>query len=624
MTVKSFLQAHLPTEDSTTLPNTNLRHEYDEETLPSYSGKYARIMGHNELSYYLPSRADGANDMICYFKFDCGLEIVTSRRIHLAWAILRVRHPPFASSVRMDPGCYDQARFEYIPPSNPNAALSEARASLEISFDKTGKELADEFVNGPRILSDQRLCCLIVSLPPYAYALRSVHGFESSHKNRITCEMLIGFAHFTVDGTAAHQFTNELLSLLGGPSASNHSRPRSEEELRRLLEDEWNMRWGQRGARSRPDGFKPIPKPAEERMHTPANRFRLAAEKIAFQNFQNKELGGHLFPRIKPTSRRRHNKITTMAVPEHLSQIIVAKCKAHGVTVSNAIFVLCSFAWIRLVSSRISSPLTPATEKRLWKQIGNEMLPIMVYTAVNLRPYMDANPPPPESYVYLTLGYLNVILPGFLPRFAGKVMSEEEKKRALQAIFWLRARSVREQSRKALASPFFASRNRIMGQERAARAKAWAVVDDRAEEDKRRAVAGLPPLPPLKPSSTLAPASKPSVTPKPPSAALIGISIWPSIDSIYDPSNFPAINLLQLVSQTRKNTGGMLIMGFTLRGKINVSFGWDANCFPEGVIEEFWKEFEGGIREFLVGESEDFWLERGLEVGTGSMVGARL
>ncbi|KAF8327291.1 uncharacterized protein EI90DRAFT_1840322 [Cantharellus anzutake] len=559
---------------------------------------------------------------IVYLKFDCQLEVVTSRRIHLAWTILLVRHPPFASSIRMDPGCYDQTRFEYIPPSSPNAALSEALASLEISFDKTGKEVVDEFINGPRILSDQKLGCLIVSLPPNAYALQSIHGFEKSHKTRITCEMLIGLAHFTADATAVHQFTNELLSLLGGPSTSNHS-PRSEDELRGILEDEWNIRWGVRGARFGPEGFTPMPEPAEERMHTPTNRLRLAAEKIAFQNFQNKEIGGHLLPRTKPTSKRRHNKITTMVIPEHLSQIIVAKCKAQGVTVSNAVFTLCSFAWIRIVSSRISNPLTSATEKRIWKQIGNEMLPIMMYTAVNLRPYMVENPPP-ESYVFLALGYLNVILPGFLPRFAGRAMSEEDKKKALRGIFWLRARRVREQLRKALASPFFASRNRIMGQERAVRAKAWAVVDDRSREDKRRAVAGLSPLPPLKPPPTFGPASTPSATPKPPSTALVGISIWPSINSIYDPSNFPFINNLQLVPQTRKNTGGILLMGFALRGKINLSLGWDANCFLEGVVEEFWKEFGSGIREFLVGEGEDFWLEKGLEVGTRSLVDARL
>jgi len=169
-----------------------------------------------------------------------------------------------------------------------------------------------------------------------------------------------------------------------------------------------------------------------------------------------------------------------------------------------------------------------------------------------------------------------------------------------------------------------------MGQERAIRAKAWAVLDDREDEDERRAKVGLGPLPPPAPSVTPSSSvSKPSPPPTPsapthPSAALIGVSIWPSIDSIYKASNFPAIHLDQLVTQTRKNTGGMLIMGFTLRDKISITFGWDANCFPEGVMEEFWEGFEKGMGEFLVGEEEKFVLERGLEVGLQRRESARL
>ena len=187
---------------------------------------------------------------------------------------------------------------------------------------------------------------------------------------------------------------------------------------------------------------------------------------------------------------------------------------------------------------------------------------------------------PPESYVFLTLGYLNVVLPGFLPHFADNTISDEHKKKALDSIFWSRAKSVRTQSRKALSSPFFASRNRIASQERALRAKAWAVLDDKADEENRRAKAGLPPLPPVvKPLAESKPLPPPvQAAPKAPSAALIGVSIWPSVDPVYEPSNFPAINLIQLLTQTRKNTGGMLIMGFTLREKINITIGWDANC----------------------------------------------
>ncbi len=87
---------------------------------------FERPLGDTELSYYLPSRGDGVNDM-CVFKFKsftreysltsrylqlgCRLNpsLIERNRVCLIWAILRLCHPLLASNVRMND--YNDVRF---------------------------------------------------------------------------------------------------------------------------------------------------------------------------------------------------------------------------------------------------------------------------------------------------------------------------------------------------------------------------------------------------------------------------------------------------------------------------------------------------------------------------------
>ena len=255
-------------------------------------------------------------------------------------------------------------------------------------------------------------------------------------------------------------------------------------------------------------------------------------------------------------------------------------------------------------------------------------MPIMMYTAVNPRPYMDERLAPLESYIFVALGYLNIVLPGFLPRLALEGCStEEEKRNVLERTFWLRARSVRSQYRKFLRSPLFISHNREMARERASKAKAWAVIDDREEEVRSRKRKGLPPPPPSHfppPASAPADKSKQKQSPKLPSAALLGLSLFADLDSVYLPTNFPALDIVDHHETTRKNTGSMLLMGYTFRGKIYSTLGWDARCFEPGVVEEFWDIFEETLKDFLVPGVENVVFERGLECDMKEVVEARL
>ena len=94
---------------------------------------HERKLGDSELSYYLPGRAAGVNDMCAAPLFDMGCQIglpptyarylhlgfrsperiLVWRRVRAVWAVLRMRHPLLASRVQMRD--YNDVRFVYVP-----------------------------------------------------------------------------------------------------------------------------------------------------------------------------------------------------------------------------------------------------------------------------------------------------------------------------------------------------------------------------------------------------------------------------------------------------------------------------------------------------------------------------
>jgi len=73
--------------------------------MPSFSRK----LGDAELSYFLPSRADGVNDMYLHIGFTAPPKLVNCQSVLPVWAILRLRHPLLAS--RVDFKDYDDIDF---------------------------------------------------------------------------------------------------------------------------------------------------------------------------------------------------------------------------------------------------------------------------------------------------------------------------------------------------------------------------------------------------------------------------------------------------------------------------------------------------------------------------------
>lgn len=274
---------------------------------------------------------------------------------------------------------------------------------------------------------------------------------------------------------------------------------------------------------------------------------------------QQKLVGGHSFPRKKHPERR--TIVPTVSFPEDRTKAILKKCKSNGVSISAALFSTCNAAWARVGG-------------------GSKEMPILMYSALNLRPYFTVKQPSPwDSYWYLAIGYFNVILPNFLPN---------EK---AEAMFWHRARSAKEQSTRAAKSPLIVSRTQEMARERGERARGWAKEDDEKEMGTW--------VPPAKKAE-----SQPQESVLPPraqvtSTALMGLSLLGNLDGIYKHANFSSVKLHTLTTGSRQRHGAMLLFGYTFAGKLWISLGYDENGFADGVVDKFWAECLTCVDEFL-------------------------
>ena len=195
-----------------------------------------------------------------------------------------------------------------------------------------------------------------------------------------------------------------------------------------------------------------------------------------------------------------------------------------------------------------------------------------MYSALNLRSFFVANKALNDSYWYLAIGYFNVMLPAYLPSSGN-----------ISAIFWHRARSAKKQS-DAAKNPMTVSRSRQMARERGARAKVWAKEDD----DRAKGVWQAPPAPLKK------------LPERPPSNALIGLSLLGNLDGMYKHSSFSDIELHTLTTGSRQRSGGMLLFGYTFVGKFWLSLGYDENGFDTEVVDKFWHNLLSCTDEYLV------------------------
>jgi len=353
--------------------------------------------------------------------------------------------------------------------------------------------------------------------------------------------------HFLGDGMALHATANDFFSLLGSE--------KSEEELRLMLAEEWQERWG-----SVPHEINVLPSALEDCMPLKWTPLRRVAANIDFQLSQQKLVGGQSFPKRKHPER--HTLVPTVSFPEERTKAILKKCKANGVSISAALFAINNIAWARMGG-------------------GRKELPVMMYSALNLRPYFTVKPPSPwDSYWFLAIGYFNVILPNFLPSDSSLT----------ETTFWLRAKRAKEQSTRAVKNTMLVSRTHQMASERGTRSRGWAKEDDEREKGTW-----------VKPAPVVQETREPVLPARAeaPSAALIGLSLLGNLDGIYKHAKFPSIQLHTLTTGSRQRHGAMLLFGYTFAGKLWISMTYDENGFADGVVDKFWLETLNCVEEFL-------------------------
>ncbi|KZT41825.1 hypothetical protein SISSUDRAFT_981301 [Sistotremastrum suecicum HHB10207 ss-3] len=517
---------------------------------------YSRPLAHSELSYFLPSREDGVNDMYLHLGFKAPAALVTAERVLEAWTVIRGRHPLLASTVKMDPWNYEHASFVYTPPISPEAAIAEARNSF--SFGHASKDiLIDSFLNGPRTLHPGHLSHLFLSADPYVSSSEN-----STRKERF--DLLICATHYLADLTAVHMIADELFTLLVScPLTPSPATPNS---IYAVLAEEFTNR----NVEQLRGEWEALPSPLEHRIPvTSIGKFRSAVHKLDYARSQSRLIGGHAFPRAVGSEDRKHTVLLQASFTNERTKAILKQCKANGVTVNNCLFALCGLSWSKINGDKTND------------------LPLMMYSACNMRAHCNTIPEgkqKADDSCYLAIGYFNIVLPSFLP-------SDPSSHRST---FWHRAKSVKTQCRDFNDTPFMFSRAHLMAAERGNRAKVWAKEDD----EKAAGIWSPPPKP--APSQAQEPKPEP-LFPKAPSKALLGLSLLGNLDPTYNHELYKTagLTLESLTTGPRQRRGGMLLYGYTFAGKLWLMLSYDENAFDKATVKAFWDGIIGGLGEYF-------------------------
>lgn len=191
----------------------------------------------------------------------------------------------------------------------------------------------------------------------------------------------------------------------------------------------------------------------------------------------------------------------------------------------------------------------------------------MIYSPLNLRPYLRADQALHDSYFHLALTIFHVILPSFCP-----------PSHSIVAVFWSRAHSVKKQSIDAATHPMAISRWYQENRERGAQARAQA----QAREDNNAALTPSP--------SKLSEGSHP--------ITLLGISSLGNLDKIFQHSAFENIHCHDVFAASRLSPNGVDLTNYTFIKRLWIRL--KCHTLDPIVVERFWENLLACIDEFLV------------------------
>ncbi|GAA5849079.1 hypothetical protein JCM3766R1_002291 [Sporobolomyces carnicolor] len=533
-----------------------------------------RRLGPTESSYYLGSRGEGkvggVNDMYLHIGFRAPSKTMSEGRVLAAWKTILARHVLLSSSVEFS-GFYD-ARFVYQIPRNAREFHEFARSRLRTETGTSAEVLLNSYLNGERLLGDDRLAYLVLSTPEQT--------FSNDSDEIQDYDFFLFSTHFIGDGMALHTTANEFFTLL---AADGDIREPFEPSFERDLD------------------LSLLPPTLEDHVKVSGMQGSLAwqTRKADLGRIDAKNIGGQTFARA--SRGPRHTVVPTVSFSLAESKRILSKCKSHGSTIASALFALSNLAYIRS---------TPAD--RMLKA-----LPTNFYSALNVRGILRGQER--KDPYHLAIGYYNIILPSFYPPASTVPTS---------TYFWHQAASVRRQTSRIVKSPFLTSRTVLMafererksiGFERAAeestRASSYLqkgvrglgitsdgdAVDKEIERMRREAEDGERTKERAKAKEQRERDSSRSESTVP-KDSLMGLSMLGNLDGIYDQGGFAerGFELDTLTTGSRQRPGALLLFSYTFAGKLWISLGYDSNGFVEGTIEAWWRELLRGVDEILL------------------------
>ncbi|KAE9398879.1 hypothetical protein BT96DRAFT_920492, partial [Gymnopus androsaceus JB14] len=316
------------------------------ETAHNESGRveYSRPLGDSEYEYYVPAKQSGVGDIFLHASFSVpALHAARIMDPHRITVCWAVLRQNHPLLRARVKIIEEEPWFWFTPSKDVQHVLEEAKDSL--TFNSLEKdELISNYLNGSRTLSDEKMSYMVISTPSTS---------NSSPQELKTYNLLLCAPHYIGDGSSLHQCVHDLFELLVGE--------RETEDLLKL--NETAVDWVNR-----------LPPPLESRIPPAAKVARL---KVRFA-----EVGNHTLRQVRPQKTVVFEKSFSVEQTKN----ILARCKHHGVTINNLLFALCGVAWGRT-------------------HVGKVGKDPMMYTALNLRPYLSPLPTSSneETYFFLAL-----------------------------------------------------------------------------------------------------------------------------------------------------------------------------------------------------------------------------
>ncbi|POY71246.1 hypothetical protein BMF94_5558 [Rhodotorula taiwanensis] len=529
----------------------------------------ARQLGPTEKSFYLGSRGDGpesgVNDMYLHIGVRARPSLLTRDRILKTWSAVLDAHPLLSAGVEFVD--YEDISFRSCSSAAGTEALHPRTEEL-VAFEsgRSASEIISSYLNGPRTLSDEKLSYLVISRPGSAADVAFGSAADHVDDEMRDFDFFLFSTHFLGDGMALHSTAGEFFRLLTAEQNDEISPSKRTVSL---------------------------PVAAEDRLPIGLTNTRFGAgiARADYEKEQARQIGAHTFPRERLGPRQ--TLVPTVSYPAEKSKRILAACKSHGVTLAHSIFALAAVAYTK----------TAAPERR------RPEMPLMLYSAVNIRPYLKPVKGSSDWY-HLAIGFYNIILPSFFVKDAS----------VARALFWHRAQSVKCQTTRIVKSPFLPTRTLLMAKQRETSSIRW---EREADEQRARSIKsvenGLKELNVKQESDAAiaadhetedgAPVTVESVAKVTststfvPQTALMGLSMLGNLDGMYKHAEYSGVELHSLTTGSRQRAGALLLFAYTFAGKLWLSLGYDVNGFERGVIEKWWDALQCGIDGLLLDEN---------------------